>query len=126
MSNRALEGRRLLIVEDEYLIALELLSILQHEGAAVFAPISDLNQALEVAEANFPLDAALLDINLQGKMVYAAAGKLAEQEVPLVFVTGYERADIPAFFKDAPCLTKPIDERELVAVLRTRLGEAKA
>ena len=117
MLERPLERRRFLVVEDEYLIAAELLASLEDAGATVFGPVSDLDRALEIATANFPIDGAVLDINLQSKMVYPAAEKLADQKIPLVFVTGYECRSIPSQFAGYPCLTKPINERELIQLL---------
>lgn len=122
MNDQALYGRRILIVEDEYLIAVDLETALQDAGATVFGPVSDIERALEIATASFPLDGAVLDINLQGEMVFPAAAKLAEQNIPLVFVTGYEGRRIPEDFSNAPCLTKPFDNRALIENLATVIG----
>ncbi len=118
MADNPLEGRRLLVVEDEYLIASELITALENARAIVYGPVSDLERAMEIA-AEFPLDGAILDINLHGEMVYPAAAILAEKRVPLVFVTGYECHSLPEPFVTAPCLTKPIEERELTKLLAT-------
>jgi DNA-binding response OmpR family regulator len=80
MSVPTLIGRRLLIVEDEYLVASSLLKALENDGATVFGPVSDLERALEVVEAStFGFDAAILDVNLGGDMVYPVAATLSEQ-----------------------------------------------
>jgi CheY-like chemotaxis protein len=118
MDVATLEGRRLLIVEDEYLVASELMSALEGAGARVFGPVSDVERAVEIVEGSaFKLDCAILDINLRGEMVYPAAALLAEQSIPFVFVTGYERSSLPKEFSDAPCFTKPVDEQDLIRQL---------
>jgi len=119
MPEHPLAGRRFLVVEDEYMIASDLIASLEQAGAAVFGPVSDLERAMEIVGANFPLDGAVLDINLHGKMVYPAARLLSEKGVPIVFVTGYECHSIPSSFAEAPCLNKPIDERDLINLLAT-------
>lgn len=91
-----LNGRRYLIVEDEYLVASDMLMTLENAGATVLGPVSDVEHALEVlANESFNLDAAVLDINLQGQMVYPAASLLAKRGTPFIFVTGYDCADMP-------------------------------
>lgn len=122
MIGHALNGLRILIVEDEYLIAADLEAVLQDAGATVFGPVSDLERALEIATADFPLDGAVLDINLQGEMVFPAAAVLAEHNIPVVFVTGYERRRVPIEFGNAPCLTKPFDNRALIEKLAKVTG----
>lgn len=124
MPARLLEGKRFLIVEDEYLIAAELFSLLENAGATPFGPVADLERALEISAANFPLDAAILDINLQNEMVFPAAAKLAMQNIPIIFVTGYDCRSLPDAFNDAPCLTKPFEERKLLETLQS-IGRSK-
>lgn len=113
-----LNGRRYLIVEDEYLVASDILSTLENAGATVLGPVSDVEHALEVlANESFTLDAAVLDINLQGQMVYPAANLLAKRGTPFIFVTGYDCSDMPSEFTHAPCITKPCDDATLVEAL---------
>ena len=117
MSTRALSGRRILLLEDEYFIASEVITALENAGAVVLGPVSDLERAMEVASTDFALDGAVLDINLHGEMVYPAAKLLLDHAIPVVFVTGYDCRSLPAPFTEAPCLGKPFDERCLVEVL---------
>ena len=124
MSDRALDGRRILVIEDEYLIATDLIVSLEKAGAIVLGPVSDLERAMEIAGSSLSLDGAVLDINLQGELVYPAAASLSKQAVPLVFVTGYERSSLPEPFVKQPCITKPFDERELIDVLATAISGA--
>jgi DNA-binding response OmpR family regulator len=118
MSEHALEGRRYLVVEDEYLVASSLVAALENEGARVYGPVSDLERAMEVAaQSDLSLDAALLDVNLHGGLVYPAAGMLQKRNIPFIFVTGDSATSLPAEFGGAPCFTKPYDERDLIALL---------
>ncbi len=117
ISNR-LDGRRYLVVEDEYLIAGELFMALEDAGAEVFGPLPDLDGVMEVLdEGGLVFDAAILDINLHGILVYPAAKLLAARGTPFVFVTGYEHTSIPKEFANAPCLTKPVRLGKLIAIL---------
>lgn len=117
MLEQVLAARRLLVVEDEYLIATELIKELEEAGAVIFGPVSDVERAMEIVDSDFPLDGAILDINLRGELVYPVAARLVERDVPMVFVTGYECKTLPEPFANAPCLTKPFDERELIKVV---------
>ena len=118
MANLPLEARRLLVVEDEYLIASDLLYSLECAGARVYGPVSDLERAIEVMQEIEPkFDAAVLDINLHGEQVFPAASLLKRGHIPFVFVTGYECSSIPDEFMDAPCLGKPFDDKVLIGLL---------
>ncbi|MBW9091941.1 response regulator [Rhizobium wenxiniae] len=119
MSDRALEGRRILLIEDEYLVATDLVTALENAGAVVFGPVSDLERAMDIVGSRFALDGAVLDINLDGEMVYPAAAVLSEHSVPIVFVTGYECRSLPEPFARNPCLAKPFNERDLIDALTT-------
>ncbi len=118
MQEHGLEGLRLLVVEDEYLIASDLLMALENAGARVFGPVSDVERAMEVVgESGIDLDAAILDINLGGELVYPAARILRERGMPFLFVTGYTFSSLPREFAAAPCLAKPVDETQLIALV---------
>ncbi|WP_426000418.1 response regulator [Caulobacter sp. DWR1-3-2b1] len=103
---------RILVVEDEYLLAEVLTDALTELGAEVVGPVGQLAQALALIETT-PIDGAVLDINLRGEMVFPLADVLTTLGVPYVFATGYERENIPALYKDIPILSKPVDVRLL-------------
>ncbi|MFK3690816.1 response regulator [Agrobacterium tumefaciens] len=118
MRKDALNGKRLLIVEDEYLVASDLSIILEGAGARVFGPVSDLERALEIASTmQIGFDAAILDINLNGEMAYPVATLLRESNFPFIFLTGYGYDAMPEQFRDAPCMLKPFEEERLVRLL---------
>jgi CheY-like chemotaxis protein len=105
-------GKRILVAEDEFFIALGVEETLQSLGCAVVGPFSDLAHAAAAA-AQEPPDAAVLDINLNGEMVYPLAERLHQLRIPFVFTTGYAKADMPEHFRNFDCLRKPVDARAL-------------
>jgi DNA-binding response OmpR family regulator len=118
MSATSLAGLRVLVVEDEMLVAIFVETILQEAGCEVIGPISRLNHALKAAREN-QMDAALLDVDLGGEPVFPVADILSERGVPFVFVTGYGGGGLPTRFKDRPVLTKPYRGAAVLAVLST-------
>ncbi|KOX59183.1 hypothetical protein ADL19_05600 [Streptomyces purpurogeneiscleroticus] len=110
----ALVGRRILVVEDEYLIAIEVKRWLEQAGATVVGPVPSVDQALDVI-ADDRLDAAVLDVNLgAGSMVYPAAGRLDALGVPYLFASGVVDVSRQDGHRDQPLLEKPYLEDELV------------
>jgi DNA-binding LytR/AlgR family response regulator len=110
-----LRGRRLLVVEDEYLIAADLTASLESLGVEVIGPAASVEEALSYIENNYGrLDGAVLDINLRNERVYPVADALTALGVPFVFTTGYDAAAVPAAYARAPRCEKPIDETQLV------------
>ena len=116
---RSLSGTRVLLVEDEMLVAMLLEDALKELGCTVVGPISRVEAAENTIVAE-RFDCALLDINLRGKPVYPLAELLAKRSVPFGFVTGYGGGGVPAPFAGHPVLQKPFLTRDLAAVL-TRL-----
>ena len=110
-----LRGLRVLVVEDNFLVAELARDLLDSFGREIVGPVPRLKQALEVA-ATATLDGALLDINLAGEYCFPVAALLQERGVPFMFVTGYgDSALIPPAFRDVPCLGKPLDPDEVAA-----------
>ncbi|WP_150293126.1 response regulator [Sphingobium estronivorans] len=116
-----LHGRRLLLVEDETLIAFELTAILKDAGIAVSGPVSTVDQALEqIAQADF--DGALVDGNLQGQSVDAIVHALAARNIPFLFVSGYDSDHLPAEFEGVAVIGKPFKPEALLSAVAT-MGE---
>ena len=114
-----LSGRRVLLVEDEAVIALDLASLLTDLGAEVIGPAHSVAKALELLNEG-KVDCAVLDINLDGDPVYPVARALEMRRIPLVFVTAYYGEKVDPQFQDCPVLQKPVDFQELVhAILHT-------
>ena len=109
----SLEGCRVLVVEDDYLIAHELAHHLMDQGAEVIGPLGTFDDALaQVRHDGF--DIAVLDINLHGEQAFPIADELRRQGVPFVWATAYAPGDIPDRFAGVPVWEKPYDERALV------------
>lgn len=102
-------GRKILVVEDETLLAMELAAELEQAGWKVVGPAYSLAEGLELAEAEPALEAALLDVNLSGRAVYPLASALKSRGVPFVFCTGYETVDPDGRFLNAPLIRKPVN-----------------
>ncbi len=109
-----LDGRRILIVEDEYLIAMEVKRWLQGAGAEVVGPVPSVERALDLIEDE-GIDAAILDLNLgDGRTAYAIADRLSALGVPHLFATGDIRVSSASNYAEQPRLNKPFLEAELV------------
>ena len=103
---------RVLLVEDEALVAMMIQECLAEFGYQVVGPICTASEAAARAKDG-PLEAAVLDINLGDGAVYPIADMLAARGVPFVFVTGYDADSVDARFRKIPILQKPI-EREML------------
>ena len=112
-----LSGLRVLVAEDELVIALLVEDVLVSYGAEVIGPFASADEALRaIVEA--PPDAATLDVNLNGARVYPAARELQRLSVPFIFVTGYRNLpDCPAELAEVPRVTKPFRPQELASTL---------
>jgi CheY-like chemotaxis protein len=108
-------GCRVLVVEDELMIAMGLEVYLSHLGCEVVGPVGEVGPALEAARSA-AVDMALLDINLRGEEVYPVADALAERGIPFAFLTGYDRSSVPTHYR-APVLAKPFQPPQLVTAL---------
>ena len=111
-----LSGRRILVVEDEYYLADDLVRTLQGQGAEVAGPAGTLADA-ERLVAEGRIDCAILDINLRGEMAFPVADRLGDAGIPFLIATGYSRDHLPERFSAVPHLHKPFDPAELLAVV---------
>jgi DNA-binding NtrC family response regulator len=121
-SAQLLEGKRVLLVEDHYVVATEMAAMLRRFGAVVVGPFAELEPAMA---ASVDCDLALLDVNLRGAAVFPLAGDLLDRDIPVGLVTGYETAVLPPRFRDLPRVEKPVELGPLGAILR-RLVPATA
>jgi HAMP domain-containing protein/two-component sensor histidine kinase len=112
----AIVGNRILVVEDEPLVAMNLSKSLAELGFCVVGPYSTLAKATTAA-VEMEVDGALLDVNLSGENVYPVADILASKNVPFAFVTGYGTEVLTSKYTNAPVLQKPVDQRTLQNLL---------
>ena len=117
-----LAGRRILVVEDEMMIAMLVEDMLEDLGCFVVGPAHGLDAALALARTESALDAALLDVNLSGQPVFAVADALRAIGVPAIFSTGYGEAGLRDVDQGAPVLQKPFLAGDLRRALNEALG----
>jgi CheY-like chemotaxis protein len=113
----ALSGRRIFIVEDEYIIAADLAQLLEGLGVTVIGPAGSVADALALLAGEPAIDAAVLDVTLGTEKIFPVADALRARGVPFVFATGYDAWIIPHAYADAPRFKKPVDPRSLARVL---------
>jgi PAS domain S-box-containing protein len=116
-------SRRVLVVEDESLVAMALCSDLAARGWEVLGPAASIEEAVQILAGTSAPDVAVLDVNLSGRLVYPLAEQLRAQGVPFIFCTGYERLDHHEPFRNDAILRKPVNIDHLIEQLR-RLGAA--
>jgi CheY-like chemotaxis protein len=114
---------RVLVVEDEMLLAMALASLLEDLGCEPVGPVAQVVTALPIVMKE-PLDAALLDIRLADESVEPIAAILIRRGIPFAFVTAHPREKIPAALRDRPYVAKPFSDQEIRAILAVLLMEA--
>ncbi len=117
-----LKGRRILVVEDELMIAMLVEDMLADLGCVVVGPAHTLDAALKLVESEGQIDAALLDVNLAGQPVFPVADALRARRVPPIFSTGYGEAGLRESDAGAPVLQKPFRAGDLARALQDALG----
>jgi DNA-binding NtrC family response regulator len=118
-AGRLLEGVRVLIVEDQYLIADEMSRAVAALGGAVVGPCPTVETAIARLDSEV-VGFALLDLNLRGEQVLPVADELSRRGIPFAFATGYEDWVIPAQYRQRPRIQKPVSD----VALRRAIGSA--
>jgi CheY-like chemotaxis protein len=123
MQEQPLKGFRILIVEDDYVLAVALCKMLEEAGAQVDGPIGWLDDALDFATADgADFDVAILDINLHGAKSYVIADRLLEQRRKFMFLTGYAADAVEPAYRHVPLCVKPCQPNILMATLLGAAG----
>ena len=112
-----LAGKRILVVEDEPIVAMAVEDMLIDFGCTVIGPAYSLSAAMDLID-NTPFDAAVLDINLDGERSYPAALLLVTRHIPFAFATGYANTGMEAEIPSAPILEKPYRSHQIENILR--------
>ena len=118
MADRTLAGCRILIVEDEFLLADDLSEELATAGAIVLGPTPDVAEALALIGDENRLDGAVLDVNLGGEPSYPVADELTRRGIPFVFTTGYDPNVMPEIYRNIARCQKPVR----VTAIRDAIG----
>lgn len=108
--------KRILVVEDEWLVALDTLDMLERAGCVVIGPVATVAEALTIVDSE-QIDAAVLDVRLATETTFPIAEALMARHAPFVFVTGLASSDLPAKFRECRMVSKPVAERALRAAL---------
>lgn len=108
----ALAGQRILLAEDEGLIAFEVKRMLTDFGCEVVGPLANVEDVLENAERG-SFDGAVLDVNLRGRQIFEILPKLQRLGLRIILTSGYDVTLFPPPFRTVPHVPKPFDEREL-------------
>ena len=111
---------RILVVEDETMVAMLIEDILDELGYTAIGPAARVAEALQILETE-ALDGALLDVNLLGETSYGIADALAERGCPFIFTTGYGGAGLEEAYRDRPVLQKPFTRERLAEALATHI-----
>ena len=121
MVTQPLSGKKIFIVEDEVMIVVMLEDMLDELGCQVAGVAAKPTDALAMI-GQAPIDAAILDLNLNGHDSYAIADALKERDIPFLFSTGYTAVMVDDRFRDRPFLQKPFRQEDLETVLATLLN----
>lgn len=116
------QGIKILVVEDDFIVAFDMQAMLEEEGARVLGPAASLQEARDIIAVEAP-QAAVLDVNLNGEYVFPLAEELRHHGVPFLFATAYADDDrlFPAATRNIPRLSKPVLPATLVSQLRKLL-----
>lgn len=117
-----LNGYHVLLVEDEFMLAQDLRQELEDLGAIVLGPEPSVEQALARVSDESRIDVAILDVNLNGRMVYPVAEVLEARDVPFLFVTGYQEEVVRERYPAALTCDKPVNLRLLMRSLQAMVG----
>ena len=109
-------AKRILVVEDEFLIALDIAGVLEQAGIAVIGPAGTVGDALQALEGEV-VHGALLDADLAGEPVTRIADVLKARGIPFAFVSGYGREQLPPAHRSALLVKKPFTGRDLLAAV---------
>lgn len=117
----AMQGRCILVVEDNYWIAEEIAQVLLDDGAAVVGPIPSVGDALRLVAAESRIDGAVLNVNVRQEMIWPVVDMLLERRVPIVLATGYSAHVLPHAYAHLMRCEKPMIGRDLARALASLL-----
>ncbi len=120
MIHDVLNGLRVLVVEDELLIAMMIEDLLAEQFCVVVGPFSAVADALAVARSE-KLDLAVLDVNVHGEKIYPVGELLAARRIPFILLSGYGQGAIPPEHPDWQAVAKPFQAQELPRLLAARV-----
>lgn len=121
-TGRPLTGRKVLIIEDEHMVADAMADQLRQHGAEIVGPAATIPCAADLIARHPDIDAALVDVNLQGLYSFALADDLYKRGIRFAFLTGYDSGMIPERFAEVRRYQKPCSPHRVVSALESWLG----
>jgi len=125
MTATGLTGRSVFLVEDEVMIRMMVADMLEELGYKVAAEAGDISEAMRLAQAT-EFDIAILDVNVNGKVISPVADLIRARNLPFIFATGYGSSGLPEEYRDRPALQKPFQIETLARVINNTLKSAAA
>ena len=118
MKTNRLDGVRILVVEDNQIVAASVADALKYAGANVVGVIGNLEEAVGFVESRHrDIDIAMLDVDLSGAMSYPIADMLTRHNVPFIFTTGYDNASMDMAYRGFPACMKPFGFDSIVSAI---------
>jgi len=117
------EKLRILVVEDEYIVAFDICAELESLGYQPVGPAGTVEQAILLAETEEILHGAVLDVNVNGREVFPVADLLTLRKVPFIFSTGYDKTMLPLQYQGFAKIEKPVAMAELGDFLKSIFGQ---
>src|SRR2546430_112945 len=118
-------GRSVFLVEDEVMIRMMVADMLEELGYKVAAEAGDINEAIRLAQST-EFDFAILDVNVNGKVISPVADLISARNRPFIFATGYGSSGLPEEYRDRPALQKPFQLETLARMIDSPLRDAAA
>jgi CheY-like chemotaxis protein len=122
MNSAFFKNFRILVAEDDLVLAYDLSHSLKEEGAIVIGPAHSLSNAIELLKQTMEIDGAILDVDLNGETVFPLAEALAQRGTPFVFATASDADTLPAPFGHMPHCQKPVDPARVADALRKAIS----
>ena len=114
--DRTLAGLRVLVVEDEMMVAMLIEDFLEKFGCTIVGPVASIAEAIRLATTE-AIDGAMLDMNIDGQSIYPVAEELAQRDIPFIFVSGYGKEHFRSEYNNRPKLSKPFRLLDLRRIL---------
>jgi CheY-like chemotaxis protein len=118
-------GSSVFLVEDEVMIRMMVADMLQELGYSVAAEAGEINEAIRLAQST-DFDLAILDVNVNGKVISPVADLIRARNLPFIFATGYGSSGLPEEYRDRPALQKPFQIETLARVIDNTLNSTAA
>ena len=125
MTAKRPQGGSVFLVEDEVMIRMMVADMLEELGYSIAAEAGDISEAIRLAQST-DFDVAILDVNVNGKVISPVADLIKARNRPLIFATGYGSSGLPEEYRDRPSLQKPFQIETLARVIENTLRSTAA